>query len=175
MDCTWAIPVWNVNQIATKHINEPIVASFLVKNHHGQLARFFPGNITIYKVVICKQYYILNNIQEFNASKFVLFTSLLLFSILFTLQLDQVIHWSWWSIFAPLWIWKGLLIICCLLGLVFYLMFRNCYSWGRSGVICVVEKTTVKAQHRGVHPVQGHADKPGSPPPAPYVWAPNCW
>jgi len=48
--------------------------------------------------------------QEFNASKFVLFTSLLLFSILFTLQLDQVIHWSWWSIFAPLWIWKGIAI-----------------------------------------------------------------
>jgi len=48
--------------------------------------------------------------QEFNASKFVLFTSLLLFSILFTLQLDQVIHWSWWSVFAPLWIWKGIAI-----------------------------------------------------------------
>jgi len=48
--------------------------------------------------------------QEFNASKFVLFTSLLLFSLLFTLQLDEVIHWSWWSIFIPLWIWKAIAI-----------------------------------------------------------------
>ena len=35
------------------------------------------------------------------------FTSLLLFSILYTLKLDGVIAWSWWSVFAPLWIWKG--------------------------------------------------------------------
>ena len=35
------------------------------------------------------------------------FTSLLLFSILYTLKLDGVLAWSWWSVFAPLWIWKG--------------------------------------------------------------------
>ena len=46
-------------------------------------------------------------IQEFNGSKFVLFTSLLFFSILYALKLDGVINWSWWSIFIPLWIWKG--------------------------------------------------------------------
>ena len=45
--------------------------------------------------------------QEFNGSKFVLFTSLLFFSILYALKLDGVINWSWWSIFIPLWIWKG--------------------------------------------------------------------
>lgn len=49
--------------------------------------------------------------QEFNASKFVVFTSLLLFSLLFTLQLDQVIDWSWWAIFFPLWIWKTVVIL----------------------------------------------------------------
>jgi len=54
--------------------------------------------------------------QEFNASKFVLFTSLLMFSILFTLQMDHVIHWSWWSIFAPLWIWKGIVIAGAAVG-----------------------------------------------------------
>jgi len=54
--------------------------------------------------------------QEFNASKFVVFTSLLLFSILFTLQLDRVIHWSWWSIFIPLWIWKGIAIAGAAVG-----------------------------------------------------------
>ncbi len=39
-----------------------------------------------------------------------MFTSLLLFSILYTLKLDGVLAWSWWSVFAPLWIWKGLAI-----------------------------------------------------------------
>lgn len=46
--------------------------------------------------------------QEFNASKFVVFSSLLGFSLLFTLKLDRSIDWSWWSIFVPLWIWKGI-------------------------------------------------------------------
>ena len=50
------------------------------------------------------------NLQEFNASKFVLFSSLLLFSVLYTLKLDGVIHWTWWTIFLPLWIWKGIAI-----------------------------------------------------------------
>ena len=38
------------------------------------------------------------------------FTSLLLFSLLYTLKLDGVLDWSWWSVFIPLWAWKGLAI-----------------------------------------------------------------
>jgi len=48
--------------------------------------------------------------QEFNGSKFVLYTSLLLFSILYTLKLDGIITWSWWSVFIPLWLWKGIVV-----------------------------------------------------------------
>ena len=48
--------------------------------------------------------------QEFNGSKFVLFCSLLMFSVLYTLKLDGVISWSWWSVFLPLWVWKGIAI-----------------------------------------------------------------
>ena len=44
--------------------------------------------------------------QEFNGSKFVVFTALLLFSLLYTLKLDGVLAWSWWAVFAPLWVWK---------------------------------------------------------------------
>ena len=44
--------------------------------------------------------------QEFNGSKFVVFTALLLFSLLYTLKLDGALAWSWWSVFAPLWVWK---------------------------------------------------------------------
>ena len=45
--------------------------------------------------------------QDFNASKFVVFSCLLAFSFLFALKLDRVLaSWSWWAVFAPLWIWK---------------------------------------------------------------------
>ena len=46
--------------------------------------------------------------QDFNASKFIIFTSLLIFSLLYALKLDRVLNWSWWSIFIPIWIWKGI-------------------------------------------------------------------
>ena len=49
-------------------------------------------------------------VQEFNGSKFVVFTSLLLFSLLYTLKLDNVLDWSWWSVFIPLWVWKAVAI-----------------------------------------------------------------
>ena len=35
------------------------------------------------------------------------FSSLLVFSILYALRLDGILEsWSWWSVFAPLWAWK---------------------------------------------------------------------
>ena len=46
--------------------------------------------------------------QDFNASKFVVFSCLLAFSLLFALKLDGELSWSWWSIFIPLWVWKGI-------------------------------------------------------------------
>jgi hypothetical protein len=44
--------------------------------------------------------------QDFNASKFVVFSCLLSFSVLYALKMDGIIDWSWWSVFAPLWAWK---------------------------------------------------------------------
>ena len=46
--------------------------------------------------------------QDFNMSKFVVYTSLLIFSMLFALRKDGVINWTWWSIFIPLFVWKGI-------------------------------------------------------------------
>lgn len=54
--------------------------------------------------------------QEFNASKFVVFSSLLCFSILFSLKLDKVLDWSWWAVFVPLWLWKGIAIVGASVG-----------------------------------------------------------
>jgi len=54
--------------------------------------------------------------QDFNMSKFVVYTSLLIFSMLFALKLDGQIHWSWWSIFTPLFIWKGIAVAGAIVG-----------------------------------------------------------
>ncbi|XP_028397658.1 transmembrane protein 185B-like [Dendronephthya gigantea] len=44
--------------------------------------------------------------QEFNPSKFLLFFLLILFSVLLALRLDGTIHWSYWAVFFPIWLWK---------------------------------------------------------------------
>ena len=46
--------------------------------------------------------------QDFNMSKFVVYSSLLVFTMLFALKLDNDLSWSWWSIFVPLFVWKGI-------------------------------------------------------------------
>ena len=48
--------------------------------------------------------------QEFNLSKFIVYTCLLLFSILFAMRLDGTITISYWAVFLPLWIWKALVV-----------------------------------------------------------------
>jgi len=54
--------------------------------------------------------------QDFNMSKFVVYTSLLIFSMLFALRKDGVINWSWWSIFIPLFVWKGIAVFGAIVG-----------------------------------------------------------
>ena len=46
--------------------------------------------------------------QDFNMSKFVVYTSLLIFSMLFAFKKDGLIHTNWWYIFIPLFVWKGI-------------------------------------------------------------------
>eukprot|EP00096_Caligus_rogercresseyi_P003501 TRINITY_DN1661_c1_g1_i1.p1 TRINITY_DN1661_c1_g1~~TRINITY_DN1661_c1_g1_i1.p1 ORF type:complete len:367 (+),score=86.78 TRINITY_DN1661_c1_g1_i1:63-1163(+) len=54
---------------------------------------------------------------DFNASKFIVFSCLLSFSVLFSLKADRGLDsLSWWSVFTPLWIWKGLAIAGAVLG-----------------------------------------------------------
>ncbi|KAJ6633181.1 Transmembrane protein [Pseudolycoriella hygida] len=54
--------------------------------------------------------------QNFNPSKFVVHCSLFTFTILFSLRLDGIIDWPYWTIFAPLWIWKALATLGALVG-----------------------------------------------------------
>ncbi len=43
--------------------------------------------------------------------KFVVYLNLLIFVALFSLRLDGVVKISYWGIFAPLWIWKLIVLI----------------------------------------------------------------
>ncbi|XP_076451865.1 transmembrane protein 185A-like [Babylonia areolata] len=52
-----------------------------------------------------------NLFQDFNPSKFLVFSCLLVFSLLFALRLDKTIEWSYWLVFIPIWLWK-LAVIC---------------------------------------------------------------
>jgi len=54
--------------------------------------------------------------QDFNMSKFVVYSSLLTFSMLFALKRDGILHWSWWSIFIPLFVWKGFAVCGAIVG-----------------------------------------------------------
>lgn len=57
-----------------------------------------------------------NIFQDFNPSKFVIFSCLLGFSLLFSLRLDNTIEWSYWVVFLPIWIWKFLVIFGAIVG-----------------------------------------------------------
>ncbi|KAL3862044.1 hypothetical protein ACJMK2_008041 [Sinanodonta woodiana] len=64
-----------------------------------------------------------NLFQDFNPSKFVVFSCLLIFSFLFSLRLDNTITWSYWFIFVPIWLWKILVISGAIIGS--YVWCRN--------------------------------------------------
>ncbi|XP_037544349.1 transmembrane protein 185-like [Nematolebias whitei] len=48
--------------------------------------------------------------------KFLIYSCLLLFSMLLSLRLDGVIQWSYWAVFTPIWLWKLLVIIGASVG-----------------------------------------------------------
>lgn len=64
-------------------------------------------------------------LQDFNPSKFVVYSSLLLFSILFSLRLDNTISLSYWLIFLPLWIWKIIAFSGALVGTIIWYKNAN--------------------------------------------------
>ncbi|KAJ4948772.1 hypothetical protein JOQ06_020295 [Pogonophryne albipinna] len=53
---------------------------------------------------------------EGQKNKFLIYSCLLLFSVLLSLRLDGVIQWSYWAVFTPIWLWKLLVIIGASVG-----------------------------------------------------------
>jgi len=62
---------------------------------------------------------------DFNPSKFVVYTSLFFFSLFFALRADGFIVWSYWVVFLPLWLWKGIVFVACVVGVVVWILRRN--------------------------------------------------
>lgn len=54
--------------------------------------------------------------MSFFFSKFLIYSCLLLFSVLLSLRLDGVIQWSYWAVFTPIWLWKLLVITGAAVG-----------------------------------------------------------
>lgn len=59
----------------------------------------------------------------FRFSKFLLFFTLLIFSILLALRLDGAISWSYWAVFTPIWIWKIMVLSGAFTGI--YIWIRH--------------------------------------------------
>lgn len=54
--------------------------------------------------------------QDFNPSKFLVYSCLLVFTLLFSLRLDGEIQWSYWVVFLPIWLWKFTVVCGAVVG-----------------------------------------------------------
>lgn len=54
--------------------------------------------------------------RDFNPSKFIVHTCLLIFTALFALRLDDHLQWSYWCVFAPIWVWKSFVVLGATVG-----------------------------------------------------------
>ncbi|XP_022193184.2 transmembrane protein 185B-like [Nilaparvata lugens] len=54
--------------------------------------------------------------RDFNPSKFIVHSSLMVFTALFALRLDGTINWSYWTVFSPIWFWKFMVIAGATVG-----------------------------------------------------------
>eukprot|EP00112_Aurelia_sp_Birch-Aquarium-sp1_P025629 Seg861.7 transcript_id=Seg861.7/GoldUCD/mRNA.D3Y31 product="Transmembrane protein 185B" protein_id=Seg861.7/GoldUCD/D3Y31 len=59
--------------------------------------------------------------QEFNPSKFLVYSSAFAFSVLLELKLDGDMQWSFWVVFTPIWIWKLIVFAGAITGTVIWI------------------------------------------------------
>jgi len=62
---------------------------------------------------------------DFNPSKFVVYTSLFFFVVLFALRQDNFVSFSYWLVFLPLWLWKGIVVVGGVVGILVWLLNRH--------------------------------------------------
>lgn len=73
-------------------------------------------------------------LQDLNPSKFTVYFSTLIFAILFSLKLDNRITLSYWLVFLPLWIWKGIAFLGAIVGIIVWLRNPD-YRVGHSSYV----------------------------------------
>ncbi|XP_029206724.1 transmembrane protein 185A-like [Acropora muricata] len=72
--------------------------------------------------------------QDFNPSKFLLFFTLFIFSILLALRLDEAITWSYWIVFTPIWIWKIMVLSGAFTGIYVWIRHPEYRGEGESHI-----------------------------------------
>ena len=75
-----------------------------------------PAYVESTSMVDCKHLF-----QEFHPGRFLVFTSLLLFGVLLSFRLEEVVGGSYWGVFVPLWFWKFVMITGCAVGIRYYI------------------------------------------------------
>lgn len=114
--------------------------------------------------------------QDFNMSKFVVYSSLLIFSMLFALKLDRILNWSWWSIFIPLFIWKAIAGQFWMMKFILMIFKEFFFSfWSHCWICSLVEKTSNPSQCWRIHSIQSYAYKFSHTSFIAHVWAFSSW
>lgn len=54
--------------------------------------------------------------RDFNPGKFIVWVCVATFTALLSLRLDGELDWSYWVVFSPIWLWKGLVVLGALVG-----------------------------------------------------------
>lgn len=81
--------------------------------------------------------------RDFNPGKLIVWVCLCVFTALLALRLDGELDWSYWLVFTPIWLWKGLVILGALIGNIVwwrnphYRLEGGAYVGYRSLLICV--------------------------------------
>merc|ERR1712227_81369 len=67
-----------------------------------------------------------------NPSKFIIYSSLFLFSIFLSLKLDGIIDWNIWCIFIPLFCWKAIVIFGAIFGVIAWIRHPEARNEGQT-------------------------------------------
>ncbi|XP_065884380.1 transmembrane protein 185B-like [Dysidea avara] len=64
-------------------------------------------------------------LQNFNASNFVVYVCLLIFSLLLSLRLDEIITWNYGAVFFSIWLWNAIWIAGLIVGIITFIRKRE--------------------------------------------------
>ncbi|KAF2369175.1 Transmembrane Fragile-X-F-associated protein [Trinorchestia longiramus] len=72
--------------------------------------------------------------RDFNPGKFLVWLCVCVFTALISLRLDKLLGWSYWAIFAPLWLWKAVVIAGALVANIVWIKNPHYRLEGQSSI-----------------------------------------